>query len=197
MLNCLNKTIKKIDYFQEECSKLVFGLRKLLGEDRIIKKNDFITKLIDEDIHLYYNNSFIGKANKTGIFIESEYVSDRKIFLESTKILKKSLKEMDGGMGVGASQSVDDQNLGGQEIDETSVADVSVNPIAFNKNQGKRKPKQLNELEQPVGFKKTIFDANTGKPKREIVAKTPKAVESKTTTSPANPGEIVGKTKEY
>jgi hypothetical protein len=108
MLKVLNKTVKKIDKFQEDCAKTIFGLRRLLGEDKIIREDEFKTEMVEGNLCLYRGSEYIGKANKTGIFIESKHIRNTNLFKESTKILKNSMKEMY------QPAKVDGQQLGGR-----------------------------------------------------------------------------------
>lgn len=121
MLDCLNKVVNRIDTFQEDCAKMIFAVRHLLGEDQVINENDFILKQEDQDYLIYKNNEHVLTFNEEGTYAQPKFSRNSKLIKEAVKFLKRSISE-EGRPDKG----VEGQQLGGMPTDSIGEEDADL-----------------------------------------------------------------------
>jgi len=147
MLDCLTKVVDRIDTFQEDCSKLIFGLRKMLGEDTMFEENQLFLQ-VDEDKRVYQGKELVLTECEEGVFIEPKFLGNRMLI----KAAMKKLNE-DAGVGPlgGKPAEVDGQQLGGMPKDTVGEA------LEYTPSEAKKEiellKKALVMLDQKIGNK--------------------------------------------
>jgi hypothetical protein len=118
MINCLQKTIDKIDQFQEECQTLITGLKRLLGEDSSI-----FTMKEDDDgvIYVYKDEDLILTQEEDCTYVSTRVEKNGTLVKEAMKFLKKSLNEAGGSPApTDFSKGGEEQQLGGMPVQESA-----------------------------------------------------------------------------